>query len=1238
MDDKRQDYHSKKNHNYSPYQQKSYEESSHNEKSSSKTFQYERDSLPINEQKIAKLNKMFNDAIADFTTPSDLEDYNMTGSSSQTRNYRDKKLSSDYTTNPYRKHYQPVDVSYNKYLYNSSHERRPSQPEFSEFSHNTIERSSSEQLSPKLYALQQQRRYERMKQQNDFLSRSKYSSGHKYSHSQTSDNDKYYQDTINDNDKVYEEIRKNSKSSLYSSSLDNEQLSQSSSHDYNTIENRERRTSTRSLNSDVLRYGNDYHSSYSKSSLTRPTKIRSRKVSNASEKDYSENSISKSLSFKNVPQPLTELEKHSIQRQSSSKLHLYENSSLVPPAKSNYRESSPIRSQSNSPTINRKERKNEPSPKISSYTPATKDGTLSYGRSDIPDRSILRQQQQQQQQQRIARSLSPSTKRTNYNPTHNYSPSLQPSHTAESSNNNSNSNLNHSNNNGSGSLLFGDAEIKKTSNFTLTGLNNKISHSPSNHHSYHRKYSSPKEAYSKINTTPHIPEKSIKHSPFASASSLKQVPLRKNSLDENKHRDRIGKSSQSSNFGRNALTDDNLDIKTTDLISDLLSVLDVNRGRTKERDKHNEKTHNNDHEKKPRKEHMSSADRIAQLFSNVPESYKQVSADTESNNLNETEVALPSTNQIQFPMPPIKKSNKIEYEPRKFLYKGRVWQVINSSQAKDRCLFLFNDILIITKPIKNPGDNTFKYQTKSVLECKRLKSTLREERMSLYEYSRYFSHPAIIQAIHRFATNHIKALREIIEQNLLPCTPDSISYFLHCAPNLSKRQIGCFLGLLEHTDILESYLTDFPFRLLSIDESFRLLLQSITLPQDALALDHLLEVFSKKWYEENRKHININLATTLRIVYSILELNASIHDQPIHSENTSPVKDTHIITLNKFISNFTNVDGTCSAPPEFLTHIYKNIEKEQLETSTDIREERKTFTLSYYNHRNPSVKHMSYGSKNAQQLTTLFPSRLSQRETSDYITITIPEPDPNIQIQIFGQDLRIEPSVLHFRNSNKAQFRVRASKSQGRKLVMFYKLGSNATKYYSLEPKCIVIEPAFLRYSFGMEYFEPFPDNSSVSSRSSQRRSRRKRYLFAVKEKNSKEEWLKNLEPVTIPKEKFSMSNYPKKKRRRRRSSVCSSIVEPSILEETNESFSDLGSISGELYNSDDECELVVDMANDATSFILKEKVLPTDGPFLSEEELINLVKNNGKLSLIVGWIGELISGHRTLSIKKDDE
>ncbi|OUM65035.1 hypothetical protein PIROE2DRAFT_20395, partial [Piromyces sp. E2] len=405
MDDKRQDYYSKKTHHHSPHLQKPHDDSSYKDRPPSKTYSYERESLPINEQKIAKLNKMFNDAIADFTTPSDLEDYNMTSSSSsQTRSHRDKKYSIDYASSPYRKHYQPVDVSYNKYLLSSSiHERRPSQPEFSESSHNSLERNPSEQLSPKSYALQQQRRYERMKQQSDY--RSKYSSGQKCN--QTSDNDKYYQDTTNDNNKVYEEIRKNSKSSLYSSSLDNEQLSQSSSYD--NLENRERRTSTRSLNSDVLRYGNDYHSNYSKSSLTRPTKIRPRKVSNASEKDYSD-PVSKPPSFKNVPQPLTELEKHSVQRRSSSKPHHYENNTLVPP-KSNYRDGSPIRSQSNSPTIGRKERLNELSPKNNPSTALSKDGaTPSHGRADIPDRNLLRQQQQQQQQ-RLARSLSPSTRR-----------------------------------------------------------------------------------------------------------------------------------------------------------------------------------------------------------------------------------------------------------------------------------------------------------------------------------------------------------------------------------------------------------------------------------------------------------------------------------------------------------------------------------------------------------------------------------------------------------------------------------------------------------------------------------------------------------------------------------------------------------------------------------------------------------------------------------------------------------
>ena len=173
MDDKHQDY-SKKTQHYSPRLQKSYDSTTFNEKNQNKQqYTYEGDSLPINEQKFAKLKKIFNDALADFTTPTDLEDYNMNGresTSSQTRGYRDRKLSGDgYSPGSYRKHYQPVDASYNKYYY--SNERRPSQPEFDDIPiHNTIDRTSSE-VSPKSYAAFQQRRYDRIKS-NEYYARS----------------------------------------------------------------------------------------------------------------------------------------------------------------------------------------------------------------------------------------------------------------------------------------------------------------------------------------------------------------------------------------------------------------------------------------------------------------------------------------------------------------------------------------------------------------------------------------------------------------------------------------------------------------------------------------------------------------------------------------------------------------------------------------------------------------------------------------------------------------------------------------------------------------------------------------------------------------------------------------------------------------------------------------------------------------------------------------------------------
>jgi len=158
MDDKYQEYSKKVNH-YSSQQNDDYNENSQNKP-------FERDSLTINEQKVAKLNKIFNDALAEFTTPSDLEDYNMIARESSSLQTRDKYSTNEYITNPYKKHYQPVDASYNKYLYskNSIIDRHPSQPEFYETSY--ADKSSAEQLSPKSYAAYQ-KHYERLKQQNE---------------------------------------------------------------------------------------------------------------------------------------------------------------------------------------------------------------------------------------------------------------------------------------------------------------------------------------------------------------------------------------------------------------------------------------------------------------------------------------------------------------------------------------------------------------------------------------------------------------------------------------------------------------------------------------------------------------------------------------------------------------------------------------------------------------------------------------------------------------------------------------------------------------------------------------------------------------------------------------------------------------------------------------------------------------------------------------------------------------
>ncbi|KAI8825621.1 uncharacterized protein EV422DRAFT_599848 [Fimicolochytrium jonesii] len=258
---------------------------------------------------------------------------------------------------------------------------------------------------------------------------------------------------------------------------------------------------------------------------------------------------------------------------------------------------------------------------------------------------------------------------------------------------------------------------------------------------------------------------------------------------------------------------------------------------------------------------------------------------------------------------------------RKFLHQGRAWQVITTSTVKDRYLFLFTDMLVIAKQLSddpiNPLNST--YQIKNIMPLNttnhNAQLVLKDER---WNYTARVPSPAVRTTVKKFGANPIKAIAYILAKRAFPCTPDAIAHFLHVTPGLNKRQLGRFLGVLEHADILQAFLSTFPFKNQRIDESLRLFLSTMRLPGDTAVIDRMLDAFARQWFHANKDgrghtadlHPNI----ILRLVFAVMELNADLHNTyPTSSSATSPTTvvedDTHPappprVTSREFIDRF----------------------------------------------------------------------------------------------------------------------------------------------------------------------------------------------------------------------------------------------------------------------------------------------------------------------------------------------
>lgn len=268
-------------------------------------------------------------------------------------------------------------------------------------------------------------------------------------------------------------------------------------------------------------------------------------------------------------------------------------------------------------------------------------------------------------------------------------------------------------------------------------------------------------------------------------------------------------------------------------------------------------------------------------------------------------------------MPPLSRQPKpLPAPPRQHLLQTPVFQVVNANTVKDRYLFLFNDLLLICKPIMDeniivsnsnssstavksnkeryrfrPNENSL-FQVKNIVELAKL--TLYIAKDDYYAANSKPPsieigpdgrpilpparkiHPIMASALRKFETSANLGIQYLIDKGILTNDPLNIANFLFKTPDLNRRQLGYYLADQKNADVYDAFLECFRLVGLRLDEALRILLTTFRLPSNWEALEYIIERFAKKWHDANQNVIKFHEDMVVKVVMATLFLNAEL--------------------------------------------------------------------------------------------------------------------------------------------------------------------------------------------------------------------------------------------------------------------------------------------------------------------------------------------------------------------------
>ncbi|KNE55071.1 hypothetical protein AMAG_01007 [Allomyces macrogynus ATCC 38327] len=396
----------------------------------------------------------------------------------------------------------------------------------------------------------------------------------------------------------------------------------------------------------------------------------------------------------------------------------------------------------------------------------------------------------------------------------------------------------------------------------------------------------------------------------------------------------------------------------------------------------------------------------------------------------------------------------LESQSRQFICQGSLWEVVSAGEVKVRSLLLFHDVLVIAKEV--PPN---RFDVRNVLDLRTLivRPTRDKQRQALR------LRPVVAHAVTKFNANPTAAIAYLTQKRVLDGNPSNIASFLHKTPNLSRRQVGKYIGAPENDAVVQAYAEWLApaFPRLPLEDALRLYLSTLRLSNDGPAIDRVLTAFAHQYFRTNPPpHGGIeSAAAAVALVFATILLNADLHGASATSSGAPHAPPAVAASLRDFLAAHPRV------APDVARAVYQSVQAEKLAMApADDRPAGTNGTAT-----NASASTSPSPSSRGTVDVSAFPTFLTVGEPSEWIRVSVAHADPGLTLRVLaGPDVAIEPASISFAAGPVQYVRLTPS-ALGRRRVFFMPGGANAPKYEYILPVTITVEPPYMKHTFAVE-------------------------------------------------------------------------------------------------------------------------------------------------------------------------